>query len=168
MTEPFHLEIYTIRGLAVVLDSDLAAVYGVTTGNFNKSVQRNIQRFPPDFSFLLDEEEFRNLIFQIGTSKQHGGRRKRPRVFTEHGALMAATVLRSKQAISMSQFVIRAFVTMREQVLANMEVLKRLAELEKKSFEHDTALWDLYQKLLPLLQPPPKRPKRRAGFDSGS
>jgi len=85
--------IFAIRGESVVLDSDLAVLYGVTTGNFNKAVLRNVSRFPTAFSFVLTRKEFAYLMFQIGTSSSHGGRRTLPRVFTEHGAIMAATIL---------------------------------------------------------------------------
>lgn len=158
------LPIYTIRRVAVVLDSDLAAIYQVTTGNFNKAVARNIARFPEEFAFVLTHEEFKDLIFQIGTSKGRGGRRKPPRVFTEHGALMASTILHSDHAISMSVYVIRSFVQMREQIMANTVILKRLAEIDQALLQHDQALWDIYQKLLPLLQPPEGKPKRQIGF----
>jgi len=162
--ESTDLPIHSIRGLPVVLDSDLAVVYGVTTGNFNKAVKRNLARFPEEFSFVLTDEEFKELIFQIGRSKGRGGRRKPPRVFTEHGALMASTILNSERAVSMSVYVIRAFVEMREQLMANATILKRLAEIEKTLMGHDQALWDIYQKLLPLLQPPEESPKRQIGF----
>ncbi len=159
-----NLLIYTIRGLPVVLDSDLAMIYQVTTGNFNKAVGRNLARFPEEFSFILSDKEFEDLIFQIGRSKGRGGRRKPPRVFTEHGALMASTILNSDQAVAMSIYVIRAFVKMREEIMANATILKRLAEIDKTLMQHDQTLWHLYQKLLPLLQPPPKKPKRQLGF----
>lgn len=96
------LRIHSIRNQPVVLDSDLAAAYGVTTGNFNKAVGRNLARFPEEFSFVLTKEEFDGLMFQIGRSKGRGGRRKPPRVFTEHGALMSATILNSDRAVAMS------------------------------------------------------------------
>lgn len=166
MTPPenLQLKIYTIRNQPVVLDSDLAKAYGVTTGNFNKAVGRNLARFPEEFSFVLSQEEFQDLMFQIGISKGRGGRRKSPRVFTEHGALMSATILNSARAVAMSVYVIRAFVKMREQLMTNAAILKRLAEVEKTLMNHDQALWDIYQKLLPLLQPPPEKPKRPIGF----
>lgn len=166
MEKNFELKIYTARGQPVVLDSALAAAYGVTTGNLNKAVQRNIARFPEEFSFILTAEEFENLIFQIGRSKAHGGRRKPPRVFSEYGALMASTILKSDEAVAMSVYVIRSFVEMREQLMANASILKRLAEVEKTLMNHDQALWDVYQKLLPLLQPPPAKPKPRIGFQA--
>jgi len=94
----------------------------------------------------------------------HGGRRKLGRVFTEHGALMAANVLRSEAAVRMSVFVVRAFVRLREQAVANAAILKRLAEIDQTLLQHDSALRDLYRKLQPLLAPPPEAPKRRIGF----
>jgi hypothetical protein len=103
---------------------------------------------------------------QIATSS-HGGRRYFPWAFTEHGALMAANILRSRQAVHMSVFVIRAFVRLREQVAANAAILKRLAEIDKTLLQHDASLRDIYRKLLPLLQPPPAPPKRRIGFVTG-
>jgi hypothetical protein len=102
-----RLPIRHVRGQAVVLDSDLAAVYGVTTSNLNKAIARNRDRFPPDFCFRLDPQELANLKFQFGTSSSHGGRRKIPRVFTEHGAIMAATILNSPRAVAMSVYVVR-------------------------------------------------------------
>lgn len=164
MPKDLQLKIYTVRDQPVVLDSDLAQAYGVTTGNFNKAVGRNLTRFPEEFSFVLTNEEFHDLMFQIGISKGRGGRRKPPRVFTEHGALMSATILNSDRAVAMSIYVIRAFVKMREQLMTNAVILKRLAEVEKTLMNHDQALWDVYQKLLPLLQPPPEKPKRSIGF----
>ena len=136
----------------------------MTTGNFNKAVVRNLARFPEEFSFVLTKVEFEDLMFQIGRSKGRGGKRKPPRVFTEHGALMAATILSSEQAVSMSVYLIRAFVEMRNHLLANTTILKRLAEIDKTLMDHDQALWDIYQKLLPLLQPVEESPKRRLGF----
>jgi hypothetical protein len=148
----------------VVLDSDLALVYEVTTGNFNKAVERNLERFPDTFAFVLTPKETQDLMFQIGRSSGHGGRRKPPRVFTEHGALMASTVLRCQRSIAMSVYVIRAFVEMREQLMANTAILKRLSEIDKTLLHHDHALRDIYHKLLPLLQPPPVEPKPQIGF----
>lgn len=97
-----NLRIFEIRGQAVMLDSDLAAVYGVETKQLNRAVRRNEDRFPADFTYLLRGQELANLKFQFGTSSSHGGRRKLPRVFTEHGAIMAATVLSSPRAVAMS------------------------------------------------------------------
>ncbi len=176
--------IHSIRGQRVMLDADLGRLYGVSTGRFNEAFVRNRRRFPGDFSFQLTAAEYANLRSQIATSSSqrsnskgkrenwsqsatsssHGGRRYRPWVFTEHGALMAANVLRSEQAERMSVFVIRAFVRMREELAANTAILKRLAEIDRTLLQHDAALRDTYRKLLPLLQPPPDPPKRRIGF----
>jgi hypothetical protein len=169
-----------------MLDADLARLYGVTTGRFNEAFVRNRGRFPGDFSFQLTAEETANLRSQIATSSSqhtnikekrenrshsvtgssHGGRRYRPWAFTEHGALMAANILRSEQAVRMSVYVIRAFVRLREVIAANSAILKRLAEIDRTLLQHDAALRDIYRKLLPLLQPPPDPPKRRIGFQT--
>jgi hypothetical protein len=162
-----RLRIFEMRGQTVVLDSDLAAVYGVTTGNFNKAVGRNLERFPEDFTFILSPDEFEALIFQIGTSKGRGGRRKLPRVFTEHGAIMAATILSSPRAAAMSVYVVRAFVRLRNELLANTTLQRRLAHIEKTLLTHDGALRDVYEKIRPLLLPPSEPPKRRIGFHAG-
>ncbi len=181
-----HLEpmIFTIRRQRVILDAELARLYGVSTGRFNEAFIRNKRRFPGDFSFQLTAEEYANLRSQdatssfqrsnskgkkdnwsqSATSSSHGGRRYRPWVFTEHGALMAANILRSEQAERMSVYVIRAFVRLREELAANTAILKRLAEIDRTLLQHDVALRDIYRKLLPLLQPPPDPPKRRIGF----
>ena len=122
--------ILLVGGIPVILDSDLAQLYGVETKMLNRAVSRNLDRFPEDFSFVLSPEEWENLKYQFGTSSfEHGGRRKLPRVFTEHGALMASTILRSEEAVKMSTFLVRAFVKMREELASNREVLKRLAEI---------------------------------------
>jgi hypothetical protein len=159
-----QLRIFVVRNQAVVLDSDLAAIYGVTTGNFNKAVKRNLERFPEDFTFVLKKEEFDSLIFQIGTSNGRGGRRKLPRVFTEHGAIMAATILNSPRAVAMSVYVVRGFVRLRNELLANTALERRLAQIEMTLIDHDAALRDIYEKIRPLLLPPSEPPKRRIGF----
>ena len=157
--------IRTIRGQRVILDSDLAAIYGVETRNLNKAIQRNRTRFPDDFVFQLAREEVGNLMFQIGTSSGGwGGRRKLPYAFTEHGAIMAATVLNSPKAVEMSVFVVRAFVKMREQLLATATLAKRLAEVEKDLLIHDAALRELFEQIRPLLWPPPDPPRNPIGF----
>jgi hypothetical protein len=182
---PLEPLILVMRNQRVILDADLASLYGVTTKRFIETFKRNQQRFPDDFAFQLTAVEFNNLRSQIATSssqaiestsvnqnrsqpvtRSHGGRRYRPWVFTEHGAIMAANILRSERAIHMSVFVVRAFVRLREHVAANAAILKRLAEIDRTLLEHDTALLDLYEKLLPLLQPLPDPPKPRIGFQS--
>jgi len=172
-TPPLHsIPICTLRNQRVVLDSDLAAIYGVNTGRFNEAVKRNLRRFPEGFSFTLTKQEFQELSTHLisqtaissAPSPSHGGRRKLPRVFTEHGALMAASILNSDQAIAMSLYVIRAFVEMRERLLTNLKILKQLAQLDRTLLAHDLALQDIYDKLLPLLSPPPAPPRRQIGF----
>lgn len=157
--------IRAIRGQRVILDSDLAAIYGVATKDLNKAISRNIARFPADFVFRLVLEEVIDLRFQIGTSKPgRGGRRYLPYAFTEHGAIMAATVLNSPKAVEMSVFVVRAFVKMREKLLATATLAKRLAEVEKNLMLHDVALQELFEQIRPLLLPPPDPPRNPIGF----
>jgi hypothetical protein len=171
----------------VVLDVDLAHVYGVTTKRLNEQLRRNKKRFPDDFAFQLTSEEFRALRSQFATldesfegeagqrsqtatlKRGRGQYRKyRPWVFTEHGALQVANILRSDRAIAMSVYVIRAFIEQREKLAANAAILKRLAEIDKTLLEHDTALREIYEKLLPLLAPPPEPPRRQIGFSAVS
>jgi hypothetical protein len=156
--------IYLIRGQRVMLDSDLAAVYGTSTRRLNERLRRNRDRFPFDFAFQLSAEEFKGLMSQIATSKKgRGGRRKLPWVFTEHGALMLATVLSSKVAIQASVRVVRAFVRLREMVAANEEFGNKLMELERRLDSHDQAIVELFAVLKRLLEPETK-PKREIGF----
>jgi hypothetical protein len=187
MGTPMEPLILLIRKQRVILDADLARLYGVTTKAFNQAVKRNAKRFPEDFAFQLTASELAHLRSHIVTSnaetvesaiknqnrsqivtgsQKHRDPRYRPWPFTEHGAVMAANVLRSERAIHMSVFVVRAFVRLREQVAANQAILKRLAEIDRTLLQHDRALLDLYEKLLPLLQPAPDPPKRRIGFQS--
>ena len=124
--------IYTVRGQKVMLDSDLAQLYGVLTKNLNKAVKRNIERFPQDFMFQLTKEEFQNLRFQNGTSKStHGGRRFMPYVFTEQGVAMLSSVLESKQAIAVNIQIMRTFVQVKQFALEHKDLTKRFAELEQ-------------------------------------
>jgi hypothetical protein len=155
-----------IRGVRVVVDTDLAVLYGVTTKRLNEQFRRNRHRFPEDFAFRLSADETVNLRSQIATSSSHGGRRYRPYAFTEHGALQAANILNSPRAVQMSGFVIRAFVKMREELSVNATVMKRLSRIDNTLFLHDSVLRDLFQKLRPLLAPPPEPPKKQIGFHS--
>lgn len=156
-------EIYLVRGERVMLDSALAEIYGVPTKQLNQQLRRNRKRFPADFAFQLTPEEFTNLKSQIVTSSSHGGRRKLPWVFTEHGAIMLATVLNSDIAVQASVRVVRAFVQMRELVSANVVLARKLTELEKKSDVHDQAIAQLFQAIRSLIEPPPAK-KREIGF----
>src|SRR6266516_3729011 len=123
--------IYEIRGERVMLDSDLALLYGVPTKRLNEQYRRNRKRFPEDFAFQLTTEEAESLRSQIATSSSHGGRRYRPYAFTEYGALQAANILNSARAVQMSIFVVRAIAKMREALLARPQLAKKLAALEK-------------------------------------
>ena len=124
--------IYEVRGIKVMLDSDLAKLYGVETFNLNKAVKRNINRFPSDFMFQLSKEEYNSLIFQNGISKsQRGGRRFMPYVFTEQGVAMLSSVLNSEQAILMNIRIMRTFVQLKQFALENKELTKRFNELEQ-------------------------------------
>ena len=129
-------KIHLIRGVKVMLDRDLAELYGVTTGNLNKAVIRNIARFPEDFMFQLTKEEFDNLIFQIGRSSW-GGIRKLPRAFSEQGVAMLSGVLKSERAIKVNIHIMRVFSRMRKILASHKEILKKLEELERKDIEQD-------------------------------
>jgi phage regulator Rha-like protein len=163
--ESINPRILTIRGRRVILDADLAQLYGVATKRLLEQVRRNRIRFPPDFCFLLERREVTNLRSQIATSSSgHGG----PRAFTEHGALMAANVLNSRRAVQMSIYIVRAFLRMREELATNATILRRLAEIDRTLVIHDAALRDLYAKLRPLLLPSAgSRLRREIGFHTG-
>jgi hypothetical protein len=184
--KPIGSLILNIRNQKVILDADLAELYDVPTKRLNEQVKRNANRFPEDFIFQLTALEWRNLKSRIATSsletphpedvvpnwsqfatssKRHRGAAYRPTAFTEHGAIMAATILNSPEAVAMSVFVVRAFMQMREQLAANAAILKRLAEIDKTLLEHDSALRAIWTKLQPLLAPPPEPPKQRIGFN---
>ena len=165
--------IRTIRGQKVILDADLARIYGVATKALNQAVKRNLKRFPDDFLFQLSVDELENLKSQFVTSSLHGGRRKLPYAFTENGAIMAANVLNSPAAVRMSVFVVRAFVKMRELLGGTKELAKQLADLEKKLTArldgHEVAIIEVLRRVMDILDPPPpppepEQPKRRLGF----
>jgi len=163
--EEIETKIHLIRGSRVMLDSDLAGIYGVQTMRLNEQFKRNEKRFPSDFSFQLTPEEFAALISQIAISKKgRGGRRKLPWVFTEHGAIMLASVLNSQRAVEMSVFVIRAFVRMRELVMANRQLAAKLNELEKRVEGHDEVIGQLVATMRELLNPPVTESEGEIGF----
>ena len=168
---PLEQRIYTVRGQRVMLDSDLAEVYGVTTFNLNKAVRRNAGRFPDDFAFQITAQEVANLKFQIGISSSgHGGRRKPAWVYTEHGAVMAANVLNSKRAAQMSIFVVRAFIKMRAVLSDNRGLARKLVALEKELKDrldvHEAAIVTILQRVMEIIDPPalPEPPKKAIGF----
>lgn len=164
--KPLESMILTIRERKVIIDADLAALYDVPTKALNQAVRRNEDRFPRDFVFRLTTKERLEVVTNCDHLARLKFSRTLPMAFTEHGAIMAATILNSPQAVAMSVFVVRAFIRMREQIVANQAILKRLAEIDRTLLEHDSALLDVYEKLLPLLQPPPEQPKPRIGFQS--
>jgi hypothetical protein len=164
--------IHLIRDQRVMLDSDLAAIYQVSTKRLNEQLRRNRNRFPADFAFQLTAEELTNLRSQFATSnlrlqtaasKKRGGRRYLPWVFTEHGAIMLASVLNSEVAVQASVRVVRAFVRLREMVSGNAALAVKLAELERRLDSHDESIANLFQAIRQLLTPPTK-PKREIGF----
>jgi hypothetical protein len=158
-------KILMLRGCKVILDADLAQLYGVPVKRLNEQINRNADRFPADFLFRLSAAEYENLRSQIATSSStHGGRRHLPYAFTEHGAIMAATVLNSERAVEMSIFVVRAFVRMRQVLATNQEVVAKLAELEHRLESHDTDIQELVEAIRELMAPPTPR-GRKIGFE---
>lgn len=156
--------ILLIRGQKVMLDADLAELYGVPTKRFNEQVKRNIGRFPLDFMFQLTGEEHEALRSQFATSNSgRGGRRYAPYAFTEHGAIMAATILNSPKAIEMSVFIVRAFVQLREMLSSHKELAAKLEALEQKVGSHDQAIAGLIDAIRQLMAPPEQK-KRPIGF----
>lgn len=155
-------KIYQIRGLRVILDKDLAELYEVTTSNLNKAVKRNLDRFPSDFMFQLNNEEF-DLIFQNGTSSW-GGTRKLPYAFTEHGIAMLAGLLNSKKAIDMNIQIVRAFIALRQYALGYAELNQKL---ETFMIETNMQFSDIYQALMELASQKEQenKPRKRIGFN---
>ncbi len=158
--EIIERKIYMIRGKKVMFDKDLASLYEVQTRNLNKAVVRNLERFPLDFSFQLNHQEFNNLMFQFGTSSW-GGTRKRPRVFTEYGILMLSSVLSSRRATQVNIQIVRTFIKLREYILAHKDLQRKIEELEKK---YDAQLSSVFQAIHELETPLKKRRGRRIGF----
>ena len=163
--------IFELRGQRVMLDSDLAVLYGVETKNLIKATKRNPERFPENFMFQLSEAEWNNLRFQFGTSSlrsqnvtsKHGGRRYAPYVFTEHGALMLSSVLNSQQATEISILIINAFVWLRQAVPAYKELADTVAELENAVGKHNDAIKAIVHALQQMIVPPDKE-QRKIGF----
>jgi len=153
-------KILLVRGRKVMLDKDLAGLYGVETFNLNKAVKRNIDRFPEDFMFQLTMEEYKNLIFQNGRSNW-GGRRHLPYAFTEQGVAMLSSVLKSKRAIWVNIAIMRAFVKLRELLLTHKELSQKLEELERKYQLHETDIQAIFEVIKKLLEPPIEPPKPR-------
>ena len=161
--ESIGSRIFLLRGQKVMLDSDLAKLYGVETRVLLQTIRRNPDRFPSDFVFQVVEDEWNSLRSQIVTSKGRGGRRYLPFVFTEHGAIMAATVLNSPLAVEMSVFVVRAFVKLREMLSTHKELAHKIEELERKLGVHDEAIIGLFEAIKQLMEPPSEK-RKQIGF----
>lgn len=159
--ESIEQKIILIRGQKVMLDKNLAVLYGVKTSNLNKAVTRNIDRFPEDFMFRLTIEEFNNLMFHFGTSSW-GGTRKPPQVFTEHGILMLSSVLRSKRAAQVNIQIMRAFVKLRIMLASHRKLLNKIEDMERRYDSQFKVVFDTIRELMS----PPEKPKRRIGFHS--
>lgn len=166
LVEQIEPLILTIRGQKVLLDRDLAKLYGVPTKRLNEQVHRNRQRFPEDFMFQLTKAEFEEWRSQIATSNPAAkmGLRRRPYAFTEHGTIMAATILNSPRAVEISVFVVRAFVRLREVVANHKELARKVAELEQRVGTHDSAIQQLIEAIRQLMTPPPEPRRGRIGF----
>ncbi len=158
--ETIEGKILLIRGKKVMLDRDLAALYGVETKQLTRQVRRNIDRFPDDFMFRLTKEEF--LRCQIGTSKS-GGRRYSPYAFTEHGILMLSSVLNSKKAIQVNIQIMRTFVKLRQILSTNKELVRKLGQLERKTEKHDAEIQAIFKAIRQLMTPPEKQ-KKKIGY----
>jgi hypothetical protein len=164
LLKPVEPRILILRGVRVILDSELAELYGVQVKRLNEQVKRNATRFPHDFMFQLSAREQENLRSQFATSRSsHGGRRHLPYAFTEHRAIMAATVLSTKRAIEMSVFVVRAFVRLREMLAINGKVAGKLAELEHRLKGHDDSIQAIIEVIRELMAPT-RRKRRQIGF----
>jgi hypothetical protein len=152
-----------VREERVLLDFDLARLYGVSTGNLNKAVRRNRDRFPADFMFQLSAEETKSLIFQLGISKGRGGRRHFPYAFTEQGVAMLSSVLNSERAVKVNIAIIRAFVKLRQTLETNRELAHKFSELEKRVGKHDEEIGAILEAIRQLMAPSEK-PRREIGF----
>jgi hypothetical protein len=155
--------IRVIRGEKVLLDFDLAPLYGVTTGNLNKAMRRNRERFPSDFMFQFTAAEAQSLIFQFGIAKGRGGRRHRPYAFTEQGVAMLSSVLNSSRAVKVNIAIMRAFVKLRQTLETNRELARKFDELERRVGKHDEKI-DAILEAIRQLMAPPEKPKREIGF----
>ena len=163
--EIIERKIYLIRECKVMLDSDLARLYGVSTKNLNKAVKRNADRFPEDFMFQLTADEFKSLRFHFGTSKKgRGGRRYLPLVFTEQGVAMLSSVLQSRRAIHVNIAIMRVFVKLKQILSTHKGLMYKLNELEKKTEKHDVEIKSIFEAIRQLMAPAPSKPRVITGF----
>ena len=159
--EAIERKIYIIRGKKVMFDRDLASLYEVQTRNLNKAVARNLERFPEeDFMFQLNPKEFKNLMFQFGTSSW-GGTRKRPRVFTDYGILMLSSVLNSRRAVQVNIQIMRTFTKLREYILSHKDLQRKIEDLEKK---YDAKFSSIFQAINELEGPIRQKRTKQIGF----
>ena len=163
--ELIERRIYLVRAHKVMLDSDLAELYGVATKVLNQAVGRNLKRFPPDFMFRLTRQEYDVLKSQFVTSKTgRGGRRYAPRAFTEQGVAMLSSVLGSDRAIVVNIAIMRAFVRLREVLATHKDLARRMADLEREQKAQGRKISDVFNVIQKLLEPPPGKPRRAIGF----
>ena len=152
--------ILLLRGQKVILDRDLAKLYGVTTGNLNKAVKRNIDRFPNDFMFQLTTEEYKSLRFRFGIFKKGQHSKYLPYAFTEQGVAMISSVLKSKRAIDVNIAIMRAFVRLRKMLATHKELSRKLADLEQRIEGHDEQIQLIFEAIRQLMAPPDKKVKK--------
>jgi phage regulator Rha-like protein len=162
--EIIEKKIYLIRGHKVMLSMDLAELYGVPVKRLNEQVKRNIKRFPDDFIFQLNYEEYKILKSQIATSRWGGARRANPYAFTEQGVAMLSSVLNSERAIQVNIAIMRAFVKLRQILSTHKELAHKLNELERKIEKHDVDIQSIFGAIRQLMAPPPEKPRRMIGF----
>jgi len=163
LEEVIEPKIFMIRGHKVMLDKDLAQLYGVPVKRLNEQVKRNIKRFPKDFMFLLTKQEVMNLKSQFATSSW-GGARKLPHVFTEQGVAMLSSILDSERAIQVNIAIMRAFVKLKQILSMNKELAHKLAELEHKIEKHDGDIQAIFEAIRRLMAPPSVKAKPQIGF----
>jgi hypothetical protein len=163
--ELIERRIYLIRGQKIMLDRDLAELYGVTTGNLNLAVRRNALRFPEDFMFQLSAEEAGSLLLHIARAKVRGGRRTPPFAFTEQGVAMLSSILKIRRAVLVNIIIMRAFVKLRTMLAAHRDILKKLEELESKYRSHDAQISSIFDAIRGMIAGS-RRPRPRIGFTS--
>ncbi len=156
--------ILLVRGHKIILGSDLAQLYGVTTGNLNKAVKRNISRFPNDFMFQLTADEYKSLRFRFGIFKKGQHSKYLPYAFTEQGVAMLSSILRSKRAIEVNIAIMRAFVRLREMFATHKELAGKLEDLERQWKDHDEQIQAIFEAIRQLMTSPDKKGKKRIGF----
>jgi len=161
--EVIEQKIFMIRGHKVMLDMDLAKLYGVPTGRLNEQVKRNIKRFPADFMFQLNENECENLISQFAISSW-GGRRHFPYAFTEQGVAMLSSVLNSERAIQVNIAIMRVFIKLKQMLSTHKDLESKLREHEQRLEKHDEHIYAIFKTIEGLMAPAPEPPKRRIGF----